>query len=79
VASLAYSRDMEREADQYAVALLLAAGKSPEPLAQMLEALDVVHKRRNPTQDRRTERDMRDYLSTHPATVERIEAIRQAR
>ena len=66
-----YSRDFEREADAFAAESLRRTGISPGYLADILERLD------------RTSRDRHrsgpvdpEYLSTHPATAERIQWLR---
>lgn len=63
---LGYSRDAEREADDYAVAMLKENGIKPSSLARMFELLN--------------ERGMQapPYLATHPPTAERITRIRSA-
>ena len=71
-----YSRAMELEADDYAVTVLRRNGLEPDALADMLEALERAH----PGYDklpRWLQRSM-TYLSTHPATTERIARLRQA-
>ncbi|WP_018413079.1 M48 family metallopeptidase [Methyloversatilis thermotolerans] len=64
-----YSRDMEREADDYARRKLLAQGRSPAVLADMLERLASAH------------RDGGDgpsgWLSSHPDVAERVAALRE--
>lgn len=84
VLSAAYSRDFEREADEYGATLLTRSGSSPRLLADMLEAL---------SKSRRSESDSevarapaangegahwRDYLSSHPPTPERAARLRAA-
>ena len=64
---LEYSRRFEREADRYGVALLTSVGIDPDHLADMLERISGVGDEGN------------RYLSTHPATDERIAAIRGSR
>lgn len=65
-----YSRDFEREADEYALELLIRVGRSPEDFAEALERL---------IGDGEDDPDsMMHYLSTHPPTRERIEMARQA-
>ncbi|MGH7955882.1 MAG: M48 family metalloprotease, partial [Opitutaceae bacterium] len=61
------SREFEREADAHAVEQLRRAGIPPARLASMLERLASTH----------LEIDSRalGYLSTHPPTPERIQAI----
>jgi Zn-dependent protease with chaperone function len=86
LADLAYSRDMEREADAFAVALLKRNGLSPEPLATMLERLERAHGEKSSKSDKggkdgKGGDDIKvpRYLLTHPHTEERIAAIRAAR
>lgn len=67
-----YSRDHEREADQYAAALLRNNGQSPELLAGMLEKLETAHHAAREA----ARQDPLDYLSSHPITRERVEALR---
>jgi predicted Zn-dependent protease len=63
---LEYSRRFEREADAYSLTLLTSVGVDPGHLADMLERMS----------------GMADegiaYLSTHPATEERVAAIRRS-
>lgn len=65
--SLSYSRDQEREADRYSVRLMHDAGRDPAAIVRFLELL----------RDRLGDRSGNDFLSTHPATVERIEETRR--
>ncbi len=71
-----YSRDMEREADEYAERTMRLNGLSPCLLASMLEKLEASHLARGaekqPAADAGKENDALDYLSSHPATRERI-------
>ncbi|QID19419.1 M48 family metallopeptidase [Nitrogeniibacter mangrovi] len=74
----AYSRDFEREADDYGAALLRKTGQSPLLLADMLDALT-----RQAVKDGKIDADAADghwsdYLSSHPSTPERIERLRRA-
>jgi Zn-dependent protease with chaperone function len=64
-----YSRDLEREADAFAVDVLRANGISVKHLAAMLERLE------RSQSEARAAASMA-YLSTHPATKERIDALR---
>lgn len=68
---LDYSREMEREADLYAVELLRANGISTGSVATLFERMQAVHDKRGPQSDWPT------YLSTHPATPERVELFRK--
>jgi predicted Zn-dependent protease len=67
---------MELEADDYAVTVLRRNGLAPDALADALRALE----RRHAGDDkmpRWLKRSMA-YLSTHPATGERIARLRKA-
>jgi Zn-dependent protease with chaperone function len=77
LADLSYSRDMEREADRYAIELLRANQLPTEPLAQLLERLEQAHTKRTGKRERGS--SWTDYVSTHPDTEERARLIREAR
>ena len=62
-----YSRDAEREADDYAIAMMKTNGISLSQLASGFEKMQTQEKEPSP------------YLSSHPSTTERIEHIRNAR
>lgn len=62
---LKYSRDAEREADDYAIGMLKANGISPNALIHTFERLEKQTGTPPP------------YFSTHPPASERIERIRQ--
>jgi Zn-dependent protease with chaperone function len=68
-----YSREHERAADDYAARMLQVNGMAPALLADMLEKLDASH-RGSSAKDGES-----GYLSSHPATRERIQALRGAR
>ena len=68
----AFSRDMEREADQFAIAKLTALGKSPQAFADAMSALLASH-----GGDNEQTSALLKYLSTHPDTRERIEQASQ--
>ena len=68
-----YSRDLEREADAEAVTLLRARGLSTEPLIELFQRMD--NARRGSGSARKSPA-FGDYLSSHPATEERISALR---
>ena len=72
-----YSRAMELEADDYAVGVLRRNGLEPDALADALQALE----RQQPGQADvpRWMRQSMAYLSTHPATAERIARLRAAK
>jgi Zn-dependent protease with chaperone function len=69
-----YSRDLEREADAYAVDVLRLNDLSPEYFARMLERFE-----EGSPQGGSAGGSPLDYLSTHPVTSERIERVRQSR
>lgn len=66
---LEYSRAFEREADAYAISLLLDGDRPPEALAEMLERLF----------EATGASEIPEYLSTHPNSDERARAIRDRR
>ena len=89
-----YSRDFEREADAYAFALLKKTGRSPKAFATAMRALEKSHKdnprgsklrkrlgfpdaKPSPSEKPDAGKDY-SYLSTHPATEERIRAAEAA-
>ncbi|WP_333607106.1 M48 family metallopeptidase [Arsukibacterium sp.] len=69
----AFSRDMEREADQFALTHLQLLGKSPNAFADAMTAL--LQQQENSDVDHSA---LLKYLSTHPDTAERIEQARKA-
>ena len=67
--TLSYSRKAEAEADRSSVELMFEAGHDPKAIAHFFELL----------RDKLGDKDERDFLSTHPATPERIaETLRYA-
>ncbi|WP_034297168.1 M48 family metallopeptidase [Herbaspirillum sp. RV1423] len=64
-----YSRDVEREADDYAIALFKANGISRQKLAYVFEKLG---------EKEAASADIPPYLSSHPASAERVERILNA-
>ena len=69
-----YSRAFETEADAYALLRLRETGLSPDLFPQMLERLEADHRKRGEDD----EGEQLDYMSTHPATAERIARARAA-
>jgi Zn-dependent protease with chaperone function len=71
-----YSRPMELEADDYAAGVLRRNGMKPDALADILQALE----RQQPGQADvpRWLRQSMTYLSTHPATSERVARLHAA-
>ena len=65
-----FSRDFEREADDFAFGYMARRGIPPEMFAAILQRIE---------ENRPQGTDVPDYLSTHPATRERIERARGAR
>jgi Zn-dependent protease with chaperone function len=65
-----YSRDLEREADDYAAAVLRLNGISPGRLADLLERLVQSQSGRD------SNSAALGYLSTHPATADRLQRLR---
>jgi Zn-dependent protease with chaperone function len=76
LSQMQYSRTMELDADDYAVAVLHRNGMGPAPLGWALSALE----RQQPNEEStpRWLKDTMGYLSTHPATRERIARLRAA-
>lgn len=64
--TLSYSRDFEREADTFSVNLMRKAGHDPKAIATFFQIL----------MDKYGNADL-GILSTHPATPERIEAVKR--
>ncbi|MDR2506805.1 MAG: M48 family metallopeptidase [Candidatus Accumulibacter sp.] len=80
---LSYSRDMEREADDYAIAALRRQGISPIALANALKKLSAAHEKRDAAHENKEKRkDFRaivsGWLSSHPGSDERIHRITTA-
>jgi Zn-dependent protease with chaperone function len=73
LSQMQYSREMELDADDYAVAQLRSHGASPAALIEALEALD----RQQPDESStpRWLKGSMSYMSTHPDTAERIERM----
>ena len=68
-----YSRQFESEADDYAFAMLKRHGQSPQAFADLMRRLSL---------DAREPADahsLRQYLSTHPATEDRIRRAEEQR
>lgn len=74
-----YSRDMEQEADDFAQQVLRLNALSPCLLSSMLDKLEVAH--RSNRSGSKTESaegnhfEISDYLSSHPATEERMRLL----
>ena len=74
VAQARYSRDMEREADDYAARTLQLNAKSPCLLPDILRKLEAAHAEREAAVERHGGKVM-DYLASHPATAERTAVL----
>jgi Zn-dependent protease with chaperone function len=73
-----YSREMETEADAYAIDLLRQKGISTEPLADLFASLDDAHQS-DPQRDMpRWMSNSMAYMSSHPASAERGARLRKA-
>ena len=68
-----YSRQFESEADDYAFAILKRHGQSPQAFADLMRRLRL---RERASEDTKS---LLQYLSTHPATEERIQRAEQQR
>ncbi len=66
-----YSRDMEREADDYASRSLSLNGLSPCLLTDILRKLEAAHVQRQGEAENNKKGSVMDYLAGHPATQER--------
>ncbi|WP_462381376.1 M48 family metallopeptidase [Pseudomonas sp. Marseille-QA0892] len=76
---LGYSRDFEYEADHYAALALDRTGRPASLLADILSRLERTHC--DESENACSSQDggqWRSYVSTHPATAERIQALKQA-
>lgn len=69
-----FSREHEAAADAYGARMLKGNGLSPALLASMLEKLEASHGSPGAATD---DKSINDYLASHPATRERIEALRK--
>lgn len=73
--SQAYSREFEREADRYAIAMMQANSLPLAPMATLFERM-ALHG--DEGADEEEEGEWGNYLSSHPADGERINALRAA-
>ena len=84
IADQAFSREMEEDADQFAIHALIDKGESPIYLAQALSALRDAHFKVQKKTDQTTpkesdqEKSILQYLSTHPAIDDRITNAEEA-
>jgi len=77
VVNMEFSREMETEADDYAIKRMKEAGLSPARLADALERMEKMHKREAAAKDSATKR-ITQYMSSHPATEDRVARFRAA-
>lgn len=75
---MSFSRDLEREADDYAVSKLRAAGLNPSLLADMLERLTESTQTSTDSTGQHADKRWQEYFSTHPDTQQRAKRIRGA-
>lgn len=75
--SLSYSREMERQADAYALQTMESRGLDPAHFANILDRLSESHGMEVSDTETSHWDQLGDLLSSHPATRERIEQIRQ--
>jgi Zn-dependent protease with chaperone function len=75
-----FSREFEVESDAYAIELMKRAGVPTKHLATMLERLEDSHRPSAAANsaDNHDDGSVMDYISTHPPTRERVQAIRDA-
>jgi Zn-dependent protease with chaperone function len=75
--NMRYSRDMETEADEYAIALLRQKRIPTEPLADLFDSLEDAH-RQDPQQALpRWMSNSMAYMSSHPASAQRSARLRK--
>ena len=78
--SLAYSRDLEREADAYALEMLASNNIPPEHFATIMKRMMAAHgdgEPETPEAEGEGWQKISDMLSTHPVTSERIKRFEQ--
>ncbi|MEO8755162.1 MAG: M48 family metallopeptidase, partial [Casimicrobiaceae bacterium] len=73
---LRYSRDFEREADEFGIALLQASGISTHPLADLFTTLEQRERERGVR--KRGAIETPAILSSHPPSDERMQRLREA-
>jgi Zn-dependent protease with chaperone function len=79
LANMKHSRDFEREADKYAIEMMLANGLPVEPMADMFESMARPSDDDEEGDDEPAQRQPPpDYLSSHPSDAERVATLRRA-
>ena len=89
-----HSRDFEREADRYAIDMMLANGEPLEPMAALFERMSMHGASPQPAADDEEEDEeeeqapapapsgnapsLNNYFSSHPSDAERIATLRAA-
>jgi len=76
--NMRYSREMETDADDYALALLRQHRISPEPLAALFDSLEAAGEKDPRRGMPRWMVNSIDYASSHPASAERSARLRRA-
>lgn len=71
-----YSRDFERRADDFAARTLTLSGIPASRLGEMLAKLEEAYAGKQHAKKESDQAGWMDYLSTHPATEERIRALK---
>jgi Zn-dependent protease with chaperone function len=72
-----YSRDFERRADNFAAHTLALNGIPASRLGEMLAKLEEAYAGKQKSKKESDQASWMDYLSTHPATEERIRALKE--
>lgn len=83
MAQASYSQNLETAADGFALQEMLASGRDPNAFADIMEKMQNFGRDEKPPEpsDKDQEHNksrLLDYLSTHPATQERIKRFREA-
>jgi Zn-dependent protease with chaperone function len=73
-----YSRDAERQADDYAIAMMKKNKLPPAAFAQLLARMDNDYRAKKKV-GQESKKTLSDYFSSHPATAERIARIEAAK
>jgi Zn-dependent protease with chaperone function len=76
--SMSYSREMETEADDYAIAVLRQKNMPLRPLANLFAMLERMSDARSDGYLPRWLTESLEYASSHPATADRIARLRKA-